>query len=1127
MSVLTTSVTALRFISVRRTPTAAPCVFLFAGVGNHIQIYNQNGCGYPLVNKAIFPPSISIHGFSDVSMNGLVAVHAARTVATLKLEFSDAESLSGVYVTCTHDFDDWVWHVHWLCQTTSLLAVACGHSKTWVGFCPHFSSFARIDSENSQLSWSSTIFLHPASSTFYNASGSSFGEVFVWKLGSLQQLCSISKSIEAPNISSPCRQPHKLNAHHGPVMRIVVSTDASFMTTVSVDRSVRIWRASKSIQCSSCPPHGCFVPLLTHFGHLGRVWDVAFLHSEFPVVASVGEDRTCRLWSGQNENLQIDNYRDHAGRNIWTIATAALPEKNAVIIATGGEDGSIKTRFLAQQEIVESSAIVCSEHVSANITGHFRLPGKLRNPRKPDCTNCTDESGRAIVMASSSSLFLTTDYGRIMAASWGIHNTQYTSGCYPEFSNDSIKWKEIFRDPDGVAFTPSSLVWFGNFVCAGQTNGSIVIVPIALDFVDPSPTVKMWKRFQGFDKRFGMTMGLFGATEPDSHYYDLFVATVNGDLHHWCIQDFRQSTLESDIASSADMFEYHKITTYAALRNTKSALVTSVNYLKERELIIIGDRGGRLRVYRAPSRSNLDIDSRQNPVVWKRTHDDRVSCLLKLDNSQILSCGFDGRVVTSTIRNFEENHECTQVKEERNDRAMERFETIIRVFVNTENSDIILCGFRGAVLSAWDVEGRSEIFRHDVGNWRRAHDVFLSASGRITVGYWRAGQLCVATSGRPESVESQFPSDKAGGPKYGGVEFHGGRANDVAWIGDDMVMTGGEDTSVRITKINKLCNSFEKVQRLDGHISSINSLCMTTEDLAASCGGADEVLLWERNDYGLWRCGSSFKVGDVLSSGSSDSRTPLRANRDAIMRVTSISALNAFTAGASSGAAWIVGRSDGQVVKVAAVKTELNWKVTGHSIDSFGNEAVLCVYCCQDGRIVSGGSGGTILVWDATENLILKKSKGHEGGVNCIAVRKGNENRGMIVVSGGDDCRVKLWVEKDRWQSVESYGHHAAVTGITWVKGVEHFFVSSGADQRVCVWRCDGANIQLVHKASTAVPDVAAVIARSGVGLQDAVSSTRELRKSNAIEIVVCGLGLQMISVRMQKCWIPEEVTGV
>ena len=60
-------------------------------------------------------------------------------------------------------------------------------------------------------------------------------------------------------------------------------------------------------------------------------------------VASVSEDATCKVWSiSANEQKEVTTLKGHIGKNVRALST------HGDLIATGGEDGSVKVWHLSQ-----------------------------------------------------------------------------------------------------------------------------------------------------------------------------------------------------------------------------------------------------------------------------------------------------------------------------------------------------------------------------------------------------------------------------------------------------------------------------------------------------------------------------------------------------------------------------------------------------------------------------------------------------------------------------------------------------------------------------------------------------------------------------------------------------------
>lgn len=116
---------------------------------------------------------------------------------------------------------------------------------------------------------------------------------------------------------------------------------------------------------------------------------------------------------------------------------------------------------------------------------------------------------------------------------------------------------------------------------------------------------------------------------------------------------------------------------------------------------------------------------------------------------------------------------------------------------------------------------------------------------------------------------------------------------------------------------------------------------------------------------------------------------------------------------------------------------------TGHT------GTVLAVVELPDGRIVSGGSEGTVRIWDRTTGVEDEQSPvpvGHSGAVTALTVLADGR-----VASGDGDGAIRIWdpAEPEGAPAVLS-GHVGAVTDL--VELSEGRLASSGVDGTVRVW---------------------------------------------------------------------------
>lgn len=170
--------------------------------------------------------------------------------------------------------------------------------------------------------------------------------------------------------------------------------------------------------------------MLSHYGHLARVWDVCFLNSESLVVVSVAEDRTCRVWSETVASSQLAVFHGHAGRNVWSLDVQPIYRESAWVV-TGGEDGCIKLCNIpipSGDVKVDTKEDHVTKHCGSQrcLSRFCTLPGNYSNPRKNGGAH--NESGRTLLLLTNELLFVSTDFGRILVARirslCGLHEYQ-------------------------------------------------------------------------------------------------------------------------------------------------------------------------------------------------------------------------------------------------------------------------------------------------------------------------------------------------------------------------------------------------------------------------------------------------------------------------------------------------------------------------------------------------------------------------------------------------------------------------------------------------------------------------------------------------------------------------------
>ncbi|CAN0358778.1 unnamed protein product [Ascophyllum nodosum] len=100
-------------------------------------------------------------------------------------------------------------------------------------------------------------------------------------------------------------------------------------------------------------------------------------------------------------------------------------------------------------------------------------------------------------------------------------------------------------------------------------------------------------------------------------------------------------------------------------------------------------------------------------------------------------------------------------------------------------------------------------------------------------------------------------------------------------------------------------------------------------------------------------------------------------------------------------------------------------------------------------HIVGGASDNHVYLYSLERKERIARIKAHLDHVNAVAYA---DQGSQVVLSGGDDCVIKIWDLRSPDSAVGGLcGHQAGVTCIT-AKGDGHHFISNGKDQTMKLW---------------------------------------------------------------------------
>lgn len=128
------------------------------------------------------------------------------------------------------------------------------------------------------------------------ASGTVFNQVLLWKVKGTETKEKCIKILS------------KLSGHQGVIFKINFNNSGTLMTSVSDDRSIRLWE----LTYSALDFTGQVQLLLILYGHSARVWDAKVLTN---FLVSIGEDAVCNVWS--YDGKVVKKFSGHKGKNYY------------------------------------------------------------------------------------------------------------------------------------------------------------------------------------------------------------------------------------------------------------------------------------------------------------------------------------------------------------------------------------------------------------------------------------------------------------------------------------------------------------------------------------------------------------------------------------------------------------------------------------------------------------------------------------------------------------------------------------------------------------------------------------------------------------------------------------------
>ncbi|KAM3618800.1 uncharacterized protein V6R79_025090 [Siganus canaliculatus] len=265
--------------------------------------------------------------FYDLAVFGGKAVRLVRLHVTPR----DEEDLRWEILSPLMELQDWALDVRWLLgDKHSLLCVAVAHNSALLLDATTGHVLLQRSCMEGCLLYSALLLTHETWEDTVIVGGTVFNQLVLWKPGGGNT--STDTVHKAP-------VERRLLGHSGVIFNITYLQEKGCLASASDDRSVRVWGVGAlggpGGTCGDLSP----VCLMVLYGHQARVFSVRLSPGK---VFSAGEDGACLVWDWAGGGKVIRTLKGHRAGGVRALAVSEGTGEEERWVATGGADGGVR-----------------------------------------------------------------------------------------------------------------------------------------------------------------------------------------------------------------------------------------------------------------------------------------------------------------------------------------------------------------------------------------------------------------------------------------------------------------------------------------------------------------------------------------------------------------------------------------------------------------------------------------------------------------------------------------------------------------------------------------------------------------------------------------------------------------